>query len=138
VARQLEILGKSFDAFNAGRHEEWQAFWADDVVLHELPEIPDQDVYVGLDGVREWLANLRGVLGDSTFEPYLVEEHGDHVLVGAEARGASSGAGVPVEWRPWIVFRFRDDKIVECWGFLDEGQARAQAGAGASERDAVE
>jgi ketosteroid isomerase-like protein len=138
MSLQLDIVRASFEDFNARRHEAWQAHWSEDVLLHELPEIPDRDLYVGLDGVREWLANLRGVLGDSRFEPHLVEEHGDYVLAGVEARGASSGAGVPVEWRPWIVFKFRDGKIVECWGFLDEGQARAQVGAAASARDAVE
>ena len=138
MSRQLEILRESFEDFNAGRHDAWQAHWSEDVLLHELPEIPDRDLYVGLDGVREWLANLRGVLGDSRFEPYLLEEHGEYVLTGVEARGASSGAGVPVEWRPWIVFRFKDGTVVECWGFLDESQARAQVGAAGSRSEAVE
>jgi ketosteroid isomerase-like protein len=137
MARQLDIVRASFGDFNARRHDAWIAYWADDVVLHELPEIPDHDLYVGPEGVRQWLENMRTVLGDPRFEPRVLEEHGDYVLVGVEARGASAGAGVPLEWQPWIVFRFRGDQVAECWGFLNEDQARAQVGAAGSGADPV-
>jgi ketosteroid isomerase-like protein len=137
VSRQIEILRRGFADFNAGRSDAWMAFWDERSILHELPEIPDKDNYVGLTGLREWLKNLRGVLGEFSFEPRSFEQEGDYVLAGVDARGAGAGAGVPVAWQPWIVFRFRGETVAEAWGFLDEGQAREQAGIPPATEDAV-
>ena len=128
MSQRFEIIRESFDAFNDGRHEAWLANWDEDVVLHEVPEIPDRDLYVGIEGMREWLENLRGVFGDARFEPHTVEELGDFLLTGVDAHSGDGGAPVPVEWKPWIVFRFEGEKVAEAWGFLAEAPARQVAG----------
>jgi hypothetical protein len=128
MSRRPDLVRQAFEDFNAGRFDAWTRFWTDETVLHELPEIPDRDRFVGFDGLREWLANIRGVLGEFRFDLRTLEERGDYVLASAEGRGAGAGAGVPGEWPSWIVFRFEDEMVVEAWGFLDEDQARRTAG----------
>ena len=124
----VDAVQAGFDAFNSGDDDAWLALWHEDAELHELPEVPDADVYHGHEGIRAWIANARSLLRDFRFEPRRLQERGDTVLAEVAAGGTGAGSGVPVEWTAYIVLQLRDGKVARAQGFLNREQALEAAG----------
>jgi ketosteroid isomerase-like protein len=91
----------------------------------EDPKRADGRIYRGHDGVREswerWLED---------FEEYAVQigtitDHGDRALVAAVEHGRGSASGAEVSSPIYIVFTFRDEKILRYEEFYDEQDALA-------------
>jgi ketosteroid isomerase-like protein len=126
----VEILRRSFDAFNRGDDDAFIATWHPEGELYELVGIPDApDVYRGHDGVREWLANARSTIGeDFQMEPRDFTPVGEKVLAEIVGSGVGEGSGVPVEWTTYIVLWMRNGKIARTRAFLQRDEAFEAAG----------
>jgi ketosteroid isomerase-like protein len=125
----VEILRRGFEAFNRGDAEAWIATWHPDGELYELVGIPDApDVYRGHDGIRQWLANARSIVGDDfQMVPTNLSSAGEVVLAEVEGRGVGEGSRIPVEWTTYIAIWMRQGKIVRSRAFLRRDEALAAA-----------
>ena len=94
----------------------------------EDPQRADGCVYRGHAGVREswerWLENF----DEWGFEIKHIRDHGNRVLVVSEEHGRGSGSEAEVSARDYMVFTFRDGKILRYQEFYDEAQALEAAG----------
>jgi ketosteroid isomerase-like protein len=121
----VQILRRSFEAFNSGDAEAWITAWHPDGELYELVGIPDApEVYRGHDGIREWLDNARGIVGhDFRMELKEVTLVGGALLTEIAGTGVGEGSGIPVEWTTFIAIWMRDGKIVRSRAYFEREQA---------------
>lgn len=102
-----------FDAFaEAGDIEAVVPFHTEDLVIHAMPEWPDDPEYHGHDGLRKLVHQWTENFDEFGFEVLDVRDGGDAVVALLEMTGRTKGAGVPVGTRLGGVFsEFRDGLI---------------------------
>ena len=127
--QNVEIVRCMFDAFNRGDVDGVIATFDEGCLLEEPREMPDRPSrgFRGHDGIREWMANLRGVAG-VRFEPRSFTTGGDAVVSELAAHGQGQGSGVPVEWTTFAVMQMRNGKITRAQAFLNKADALEAAG----------
>ena len=54
----VEIARRSYELLSQRDIENWLAYLAEDVELHEAPDFPDSATYRGHDGIRKWAAGV--------------------------------------------------------------------------------
>ena len=125
----VEVVRRMFDAFNRGDVDAVIATFDEGCLLEEPREMPDRSSsgIRGHDGIREWMANLRGVAG-VRFEPRSFSAGGDAVVSELAAHGQGQGSGVPVEWTTFAVLRMRNGKITRAQAFLSSDEALEAVG----------
>jgi ketosteroid isomerase-like protein len=130
-----ELVRRMVEAFNRDDVEAVIAAFDEDCEIMEPPEMPDSpDVgYRGHAGVRDWMANLRGV-ASAGFEPRRFESSGESVLCELASTGLGQASGVPVEWITYAVFALRGEKIARIEVFLSRAEALEAAQAGGQGR----
>jgi ketosteroid isomerase-like protein len=127
--QNVEVVRRMLAAFNRGDVPAVVAAFDERCELHEPQEVPDSPAlgFHGHDGIREWMANLRGVAG-VRFEPRSFTTSGEVILSEWASRGLGRVSGVPVEWTTFVVLRMRDGKIARAQGFLSKDGALEAAG----------
>jgi ketosteroid isomerase-like protein len=125
----VEVVRHLLDAFNRGDVDSVIAAFHESCELHEPPQMPDSPAqgFRGHDGIREWMANLRGVAG-VRFEPRSFTTSGDVILSEWVSRGHGQASGVPMEWTTFAVLQMRDGKIARAQGFLSRAEALESVG----------
>ena len=125
----VEVVRRMLDAFNDGDPDAVIATFDEGCSVEEPVEMPDSPSqgFRGHDGIREWMANLRGVAG-VRFEPRSFTTGADAVVSELAARGQGQGSGVPVEWTTFAVMQMRNGKITRAQAFLDKADALEAAG----------
>jgi ketosteroid isomerase-like protein len=125
----VEVVRRLVEAFNRDDVEGVLATFDENCRLDEPPEMPDTPAegFRGHDGIRRWMANLRGTAG-IRFEPKGFRTKGEVVLAEWLASGVGEGSGVPFEWATYAVLHVRAGKVVRAQAFLDEEQAHDAAG----------
>ena len=92
------------------------------------PSFPESGVYLGPDGVedymRRWLAQWERI----TLEAERVDQVGDTVLAHARQRSRGKSSGIDTEARWFMVFTFRAGKILRIESVLDRDAAYDAAG----------
>jgi ketosteroid isomerase-like protein len=126
--RNVEVVRRLAERWNAGDHAGVLELYADDVVMVTAPEWPDAGPFVGKEAVdlstQEWRSAWESVEVDLD----RLEAAGDVVVVeGAwDSRGLASGAAGRIQFG--IVLTVRDGQIARLEWFMDPGQARRAAG----------
>jgi ketosteroid isomerase-like protein len=126
----VEAVHATLKAFNCGDDDAVIAGFHADCEIHHPPELPDAGVvYRGTDGVREWMANLREVVGmelrfGRRAKPQAAMSCSSKLGEAAWARAA----GVPIEWTTFLVFDMRNGRIARGRGFLRKPPALEAAG----------
>ena len=117
------------EAFNRGDIDGVLATFDEACLVEEPLEMPDSPSmgFRGHDGIREWMANLRGVAGVS-FEPRSFQTTGDAVVSELAAHGQGQGSGVPFEWTTFAALRMCNGKIARAQGFLSRDDALEAVG----------
>ena len=117
------------DSFNRDDVEAVVAAFDEDCEINEPPEMPDSPVvgYRGHAGVRDWMANLRGVAG-AGFELRHCEPSGDSLLCELASSGLGPASGVPVDWTTYAVVELPGDQITRIHVFLSRAEALAALG----------
>ena len=125
----MKVARCMLEAFNRGDVDGVIATFDEACLVEEPLEMPDSPSlgFRGHDGIREWMANLRGVAGVS-FEPRSFTTSGDAVLSELASQGLGQGSGVPVEWTTFAVLHIRDGKIARAQAFLSRDEALAAVG----------
>ncbi len=132
VRRVYEVFAHLVELWREGRDweasPEWNDIYDPEVVLEEVAEIPDSDVYHGVEGIKRWFRAGIETFDDVKWEPREFLPHGPHVVVDVHGafRGGSSGIGVELELHH--VFTIRDARVVHLRGFLERAHALEAAG----------
>ncbi len=125
----VEVVRRMLDAFNGGDVDAVTATFGEGCLVEEPQEMPDSPStgFRGHDGIREWMANLRGVAG-VRFEPQSFTTGADVVVCDLASHGRGQDSGVPVEWTTFAVLQMRDGKIARARAFLSRDEALAAVG----------
>ena len=126
----VELMHRMLTAFNGNDVEGVLAAFDEDCTIVEPPEVPDtpQEGFRGHDGVRAWMANLRGI-GGIEFTATSAEAKGGVVFSEWTARGLGQASGAPIAWTTFAVLHVRDGRILRAEAFLGEADARDAAAA---------
>ena len=129
TADNVEIMERLLAAFNGDDLEGVLATFDKDCTIIEPSEVPDtpREGFRGHDGVRAWMANLRGV-GGIEFGVVSTESRGDVVFSEWSGRGLGQASEAPIAWTTFIVMHTRDGRILRVQAFLGEAEARTAAG----------
>jgi ketosteroid isomerase-like protein len=88
-----------------------------------MTEFPEPRKVYGPDAVRELLRTWAGTFDDWGYEAEEVIDAGDSVFACLRQWGRGKGSGVPVEYRFFGVWTFRDGKVIRYKGFNDRAEA---------------
>jgi ketosteroid isomerase-like protein len=125
----VALIRAGYEAVNTRDIAGWLAGYHVDAELHEVPSVPDADVYRGHSGLKAWLESILEVGGDEFgFEMEEVTDAGEFTIVRVRAYGRGVLGGVPVEMRAFHVFEIDGGKIRRVWGYLDESEALEAVG----------
>jgi ketosteroid isomerase-like protein len=92
--------------------------------------LPDQRVYRGHEGVRQWFRDVFQVFAPGSIDLIGFEESGDRGMTEMVVSTTGVGSGAAVRATVYHVIRFRDDKISEITALADRDDARRAAGLG--------
>jgi ketosteroid isomerase-like protein len=123
-----QLLRTMYAAWNEGGASAAARFWAEDVVIHDFPELPDAVVMRGrAEATRIWEERVK------TFEIALevtsVDELGpDRFFAVLEIHARGPVTGIDLDDTHLHVITLRDGEVVEAMFFRDRAQAREAAG----------
>lgn len=107
--------------------ERWVAtgeFRADPECVWDVSHLgwPDQQVYHGPEGAKQFLAEWADAWHDWELEAEEFVDAGERVVVIAEQRGRSKGSGIPLDMRFAQVWTVRDGRAIrmEMYASVDE------------------
>jgi ketosteroid isomerase-like protein len=123
-----EVLRALYAAWNEGGARAASEYWAEDVVVHDFPELPDAGVFHGREEtVRAWEERLTTF--DIKLEPASIEEIGPgRFLIVLEVSTEGADTGIHLTETHYHLIVMRDGVATEAHFFRDAGQARAAAG----------
>jgi ketosteroid isomerase-like protein len=116
---------ESKEAILAALPEVIPALFAADAEWIEAPERVDAKTYRGHDGIRQSFEHWLEQWGEYRLEVERIDDHGDQVFVVAHEYAEGKGSGVSADATIYVVFTFRDSKVVRYREFYDESAARA-------------
>jgi ketosteroid isomerase-like protein len=125
----VAVARRSFELYSEGGPDNARPTWAEDCVWNDPVEMPDADVYRGHEAVAARLNELWGVLplDDLEVEEAVAVNDSDVLLIlGFHAKGG--GSGIPVDQPMGCIVTIRDGLCAEWRPFLDQGEARREAG----------
>ena len=99
-------------------------WWADDIVWHDLPELPDPVLSRGREAVEARVREIE-LSGQFRFVVRDVEEQGDVTLAEIELVGAGMQSGAEFVGRLFQASLWRDGRVVEQHTFGDRPSAEA-------------
>ena len=130
--QNVELVRRTFAAFDAGGFEAMLPFFPDDVIWYTAPGWLEDPAYRGHDGARRLTALWTDNFNDFTMSAREMRDFGDRVLVLVEATGRTKEGDIPIRQLSAMLYSgFRDDKIAEVRFFLtwEEGFTAARAPA---------
>lgn len=94
-------------------------WWTDDIVWHDLPELPDQVLVRGREAVEQRIRELVDAVGHFHFDVLSMEECGELTITELDlvGHGVQSGAGFIGHIHQ--VQRWRDDRVCEVFTFAE-------------------
>ena len=99
-----------------------------EIEWYEDPKRADSRVYRGHDGVRESFERWLDQWDEYGMEPERFTDYGDDVLVVAREQGRGATSGATVSARIYLVFTFREGKVLRYREFYEEAAALAAVG----------
>ena len=131
VEERVEVVRKMLDALNRDDVDAVIACFEERGEIIEPFDMPARPVrgFHGHEGIREWMANLRGTAA-AEFEPRTFTEAGNLWLCELTSRGLGHASGVRVKCTTFAILRLRDQKIEQVRVVLDRDQALEAAGLG--------
>jgi ketosteroid isomerase-like protein len=127
-----KVLETTYEAIGRRDFDTWFANTTPDYTLHDVPDLPDSDVFRGREEVRRWADTALSSMKEWRWVPeeFLFND-GSTVVVRVVLIGRSE-AGVPIEWTVFHSFEMRDDKLAGVRAFMTEAQAFEAAGLSAN------
>jgi ketosteroid isomerase-like protein len=123
----VELARKGYELWNSGGVEAVrERFWTPDVVLYDLPEIPDGGIHHGADAVAARLRAIEELMGHFQQRICALEGSGDYTLATIEVTGEGQTSGTPVTVTQHHIMRWTDEHMDELRAYLDGDQARRE------------
>jgi ketosteroid isomerase-like protein len=111
--RNAELLQRAYDALGRGDMQLLEGLWRRHLVPgFELHSFMLGQVFRGMDGLRDFLAEVRGIFEDYVLEAAEIIDLGDDVVVVQRMSGRGGGSGVPVTEQFATVWSFAGDPAV--------------------------
>jgi ketosteroid isomerase-like protein len=98
------------------------------IVLVVRPSFPEHGVFLGPDGIRDYMGGFLAQWERYAIEGKNVQVVGDTVLADVIQRGTGKVSGVETETPSFVLFTFRAAKIVRMEFVLDEREALEAVG----------
>jgi ketosteroid isomerase-like protein len=123
-----QVLREMYAAWNEDGVAAAAQFWAEDIVTHDFPELPDATVTQGRDQTTQvWEERVKDF--DIHLDVTSIEETGPgRFLVTLAVRGEGPATGIGLDETHFHVATIRDGKFSEARFFRDRAQAREAAG----------
>jgi len=125
----VEVVRRATDAYNRGALEE-AAKWMDPEIEWDMSrvEVPDPDVYRGVDGMLAFHRSWEESWESQDLEPQELIEAGDQVVSVIRHVGRGKLSGAEVEQRFAQLWTVRDGKIVRMEMYPDREDALEAVG----------
>jgi ketosteroid isomerase-like protein len=125
----VEVVRGIYERFNRGDYEGSTALLHDQVELHQAPEIPGADTWIGKTEFQRGLADwLSGFERGFQYEVLELIDCDRCVLARLMLHGKGRGSGAEIERQIFNVWEVRDGLGFRCRAFWDEEEARSAAG----------
>jgi ketosteroid isomerase-like protein len=126
----VELARQYFEALNAHGldFEQTEHLRHPEIELHDPPDFPDADRYVGEAALRKRVVSFAAVGWDGKFEVQEYLDAGDEVIVMWRAIGSGSVSGVPLDLTLAHVLLFEGGKIRRIRQYLTRAEALEAAG----------
>jgi ketosteroid isomerase-like protein len=123
----IELVRRGYEHF-ARTGEPDVSTYAPEIKWHSAAEDPGLEVFHGVEGVKNLIADVQEQLEDFRTEPFEFLDAGDRVVAGLVHRGRGRGSSAEVEMREWNVFLIEEGKIVSVHEYSDREAALRAAG----------
>jgi uncharacterized protein len=128
-SRDVRRLRRGYEAFNRGDLDTALGNVSPDVEVRDRDEIPDPDVYHGLEAVREVIASNTAEFEDYRIEPEEFIEVGEHIVVVARQSGRGRASGAEVAGTIVHAWHLREGRVLGMRAFSEREQALTALGA---------
>jgi ketosteroid isomerase-like protein len=122
--RNVEVVRRGYEAFARGDMESLAA------LLQEYldPEFEYQselagEAFKGVEGMRDFLLEVRETFQGYTTEVDEIIDSGEHVVVVSRQWGRGAGSGLPIEWRINTVWTYDGEKLIRARTFSSRAEA---------------
>ena len=123
----VELVRRSFEAWNEGDVDAIRRFYAEDAVIHTgITELGT--TFEGDDPIGRWAAQIRETWAEVHWELERIFEVGDVVVIFHRGMGVGRESGVKVTRELTTLFQVRDGKITSERIYLDRREALEAAG----------
>lgn len=127
--QNVETVRSAFAAVNRGDRETAIGFLDPEVVIDATRSVFNSTTYVGMQGIRQWIADIDEVWGHFGLEVSELIDAGDKVVVIGRLVGRGKASGVHVEQPIAGIWTLRDGHIVRGEiGYTDRTEALGVAG----------
>jgi ketosteroid isomerase-like protein len=125
------IVREMWEAFNGRHMDRMFDLFADDIEWR--PYSGQREVYLGLDGARDWFDEAFGQMESVSASEYALREFGDVVAISGDLHMVAKSGGI-VQRQVHYVFQVAGGKITSAQSFVrrEEAIAAAQRAAGES------
>jgi ketosteroid isomerase-like protein len=125
----VEALRAIYDRFSEGDFRASVDLLDRRIVFLPLPESPEAQVYLGVEGVAAWMRRtLLEAWADLTMEAEEFISAGDSVLVSVRQRGVARISGIPTDAHYFTLWSFRGSKVIRIENFQERDEALEAAG----------
>jgi ketosteroid isomerase-like protein len=119
----VETVRRIFEAWANGDFREGASDIDRDVVFVVSADFPTAGVFVGLDGVRDYIRDFLAQWETMTIEATDTEAVGDTVLAHVLQHAKGRASGVEVDLPHFMLFTFRGKAIVRIESVMDKAEA---------------
>ncbi len=113
-----------YDSLSQRDVERFIEFFSEDAELHDLPEMPDSDVYRGREAIARWTQDRVDISTAWQWDATVLYESSNSLLARVHVSVNSIHAGVPVEMDVFHIVDVRDGRIAKVRAFATEEAAR--------------
>ncbi len=124
----VEIVRGIFQGWTSGDFGTAATVFDPHVVFVVRPPFPDEGVFLGLDGMGDYMRRFLEQWERFTVEADSLRAVGDTVLAHAVQHAAGKASGVAGEVRYFMLFTFRGGRIVRMESMLHEAEALEAVG----------
>ena len=124
----VETVRRIYEAWARGDFGAGAADFDQHVVFVVSPDFPTFGVYLGLDGVSDYMRDFLDQWEQFNIEAKHIEAVGDTVLARVVQHGKGRASGVEVEIKHFMLFTFRGKKIVRMESIISESETLEAVG----------
>jgi ketosteroid isomerase-like protein len=120
----LETVTRIYEGWERGDFTVGVADVGQNPMLVIDPEIPDGGVFIGREGIRDYMTRFLEAWGSLTIAAESFEEAGDTILVKVSQTGIGKDSGATVGLSYFHLWTFRGRAVIRLETIVDEAKAR--------------